>query len=706
MAKPAAVWGIDIGQSGLKALRCLQGEGGTVIADAFDFVEYGKILSQPDVTNASDLVRDALAQFLSRNKVRGDKIVISVPGQSGLARFIKLPPVEASKIPDIVRYEAKQQIPFPLEEVVWDYQQISGGSAEEFALETEVGLFAMKRDQVYKALEPFNNAEVEVDVIQLTPLALYNFILFDQMHDIPPEDQFDPDNPPESTVVMSMGTDSTDLVVTNGYRVWQRSIPVGGNHFTKALVKDLKLNFAMAEHMKRNSAAAEDPKALFQAMRPVFGDLLTEVQRSLGYFKNNVDRAATIGKVVVLGNVMKLPGLQKYLAQNLGYEVTKIERFRGLTGGGVVDTTAFRDNILAYGVCYGLALQGLKLGRIHTNLLPREIMQDRMIRAKKPWAAAAAALVMSGCALSYFAWFTARESVALDSGATVKWTGEMSSASSLVTDQNGKRRDFDEEKAKFLKTDEVGRSLLQNVATRDQWMELLQTVNMCLPVESKLKDRDPKNIDQRMEVKIDSITCRWSENLGDWQQRTDANYRKKKDESKGSNQGNNSGEPMLGEQPPPDGNAPADGNAPPSGPRPLKLRGPGWVVLIRGHHYHNNPTELPSNRGIEFLKATFFANLSQEQVVIPQEKRVAGGPAFIDLKKDVGIVLPVISESPLVDLNFMRPGGPGEGDEKLPGDQRRVKQPRQEFAIQFAWVPGGVSDKQEPTAEEAPPQPQ
>ncbi len=204
MAKPTAVWGIDIGQSALKALRCTPGpEKDTIVADAFDFIEYGKILSQPDA-NPVELVRDAVAQFLSRNKINNDKVVISVPGQSGLARFIKLPPVEKSKIPDIVRYEAKQQIPFPLEDVVWDYQQISGGAAEDFALESEVGLFAMKRDQVYKAMEPFTNANIEIDAIQLTPLALFNFVLFDQMQDLPSEDMYDSDNPPESTVVMSM----------------------------------------------------------------------------------------------------------------------------------------------------------------------------------------------------------------------------------------------------------------------------------------------------------------------------------------------------------------------------------------------------------------------------------------------------------------------------------------------------------------------
>ena len=141
----------------------------------------------------------------------------------------------------------------------------------------------------------------------LTPLALYNFLLFDQMQELPPVDQYDPDDPPASTVILSLGTDATDLVVTNGYRVWQRSIPIGGNHFTKSLTKELKLTFAKAEHLKCNATAAKNPKALFQAMRPVFNDLLTEIQRSLGYF-SSVNRNATIKKIVALGGAMKMPG--------------------------------------------------------------------------------------------------------------------------------------------------------------------------------------------------------------------------------------------------------------------------------------------------------------------------------------------------------------------------------------------------------------
>src|SRR5271156_2383168 len=132
------VWGIDIGQCALKALR-LEVIDDQVVATAFDYGEHPKILSQPDA-DADQLTREALEKFLERNSLRGDQVLISVPGQSGLARFVKLPPVEEKKIADIVRFEAKQQIPFNLDEVVWDYQKLGAGEVMDgLALDAEIG---------------------------------------------------------------------------------------------------------------------------------------------------------------------------------------------------------------------------------------------------------------------------------------------------------------------------------------------------------------------------------------------------------------------------------------------------------------------------------------------------------------------------------------------------------------------------------------
>src|SRR3954465_15963667 len=130
MAITPGVWGIDLGQCALKAIR-LQEIDGELVATAFDYIEHPKILSQPDA-DPDQLTREALDQFLSGQSLKGDFVAVSVPGQAGLARFVawsrpgqaglggfvKLPPVEEKKVGDIVKFEAKQQIPGPLEEVV------------------------------------------------------------------------------------------------------------------------------------------------------------------------------------------------------------------------------------------------------------------------------------------------------------------------------------------------------------------------------------------------------------------------------------------------------------------------------------------------------------------------------------------------------------------------------------------------------------
>ncbi len=395
MAKVQAVWAIDIGQAAVKAIKLVPGEtADQVIAEAFDFIEYPKILSQPDA-DPDELVREALATFTDRNEVKGCKVAIAVPGQSGLVKFIKLPPVEKKRIPNIVKFEAKQQIPFALDEVVWAYQQIGGDeevNEEEFTM-AEVGLFAMKRDQINRAILPLTVAGIEVNMVQMSPIALYNFITFDQLKG---------SGSKESVVLLDIGADNTDLIISDGTRIWQRNVPIGGNHFTRALTKELKLTFAKAEHLKRNATKAPDPRAIFTAMRGVFNDFASEINRSIGFY-SSINRTAKIRKIVGMGNGFKLPGLQKFLQQNLNHEVARLEGFERMAGDEVKSAPQFQDNLQSFAVAYGLGVQGLGRGGLSTNLLPHEIEQVRLIRAKKPWALAASALIMFALTLRFAA---------------------------------------------------------------------------------------------------------------------------------------------------------------------------------------------------------------------------------------------------------------------------------------------------------------
>jgi type IV pilus assembly protein PilM len=409
MGGELGVWGIDIGHCALKALRCVYDAGSRKpLITSFDTIEHAKILSQPDA-NPDELIRQSLTQFLARNPVGGHRVAVSVPGQNGLARFFQLSSAEKKKIPERVRFEARQQIPFPLDDVVWDYQVMDGANeVDGFLHDAEVGLFAMKRDQVSRVLEPFLSSDVEVHHLQLAPLCVYNFLAHHLLAEVFAKAIFDADDPPESYVVLNVGTDTTDLLITNGFRIWQRSIPLGGNHFTRQLTKELKLTFAKAEHLKRHVQEAADAKSVLQAMRPVFNDFLTEVQRSIGYFQH-VDRRAKIAGIIPLGNAMKLLGLQQYLSKNLGYQPVDVKEEAWdsqMAVGQVWTAPQFKENLLSFAVCYGLCLQGLDGAKLKTNLLPKEISRrqrrKQLIRSSSPWAIVTVAVLLLALVASFF----------------------------------------------------------------------------------------------------------------------------------------------------------------------------------------------------------------------------------------------------------------------------------------------------------------
>src|SRR5262249_15804656 len=149
-----------------------------------------------------------------------------------------------------------------------------------FAMNIEIGLFAMKRDMINRYLQHFKDVGVEIHFVQMAPLALCNFVSYDLLGR-GAQDEVDEDAKPGCVVALDIGADSSNLVITDANRViWQRPIPLGGNHFTRALTKELKLTFAKAEHLKRNATKSPDLKKILTALKPVLNDFVGEVQRS------------------------------------------------------------------------------------------------------------------------------------------------------------------------------------------------------------------------------------------------------------------------------------------------------------------------------------------------------------------------------------------------------------------------------------------
>jgi type IV pilus assembly protein PilM len=382
-AETGTVWAIDIGNSSLKALY-LSTERGVVEVIGFDNIRHGKILSGTNVTEAEreELIALSLRKFVNKYDLSLDEIAVSVPSQNSFARFVNLPPVEPKRIPEMVKFEAVQQIPFGINDVQWDWQLMTEPNSPEI----KVGIFAIKNEVVNSALEHFNREDVQVSYVQMAPMALYNYLLNDRPDLVTSDSQ--------ATVVLNIGAENTDLVVCTKSAVWQRCILIGGNAFTKAIADTFRLDFEKAEKLKRTAPVSKYARQILQAMRPVFTDLASEVQRSLGFY-NSSNPNTKIVRIVALGGGTKLRGILKYLHQTLQIPVERPDSFKRLGMGPGVSPAKFHENVSDFGIVYGLALQGLGLARIESNLLPRNVARSMAWASKGRYFIAAACILLA-----------------------------------------------------------------------------------------------------------------------------------------------------------------------------------------------------------------------------------------------------------------------------------------------------------------------
>lgn len=388
MASSNICWGIEAGAGAIKAIKLELTESGPKLVD-FAYIPHAKTLSTPGL-DQDDAMRVALGTLASQFDLSGARIAVSVPGHSSFARFAKLPPVEPKKVPDIVKFEAVQQIPFPLEEVEWDYQTFQAPDSPDI----EVGIFAITKEKINHLLQMLADVRISPDVVVVSPVAVYNALAFDL--------EFTEKTP--GTIILDIGTTSTDLIIAEAGRVWIRTFPLGGHHFTDALVNQFKLGYPKAEKLKRDSEQGPHSKHVFQAMRGVFTDLVQDIQRSMGYYQS-LHRDAKLTRLIGMGATFQLPGLRKFLKQQLSIDVYRMEEFKRLT----VDEARkadFEPTIVSMSTAYGLALQGLGLQTIDANLIPVERVRNTMWDRKVPWFGVAAGVALAASVAMFYRPFT------------------------------------------------------------------------------------------------------------------------------------------------------------------------------------------------------------------------------------------------------------------------------------------------------------
>ena len=327
--------------------------------------------------------------------------------------------------------------------------------------------------------------------------------------------------------------------------------------------------------------------------------------------------------------------------------------------------------------------------------VPREVIRDRLITAKRPWAVGALLGLLAAALLNFAGVFLVWRTYA----------GERYQPAFAASDavQSRSQKVAGEVEAAKQKRDAaiaLSRTFTTVYDRRFQALEMLRAVETCLP----RRNLDAPNPADREELHIDAIDCEFYPDLAAWF----AAVKPMWDETHGA-----TGAAPAPTTPPADAPA-ADGAAP--GPT-----GPGWVVEIRGHHFHNEDRHGPE-QDEQFVRSTLIRNLDGKGVeatltagprVAERAGGAAAGPVAVPIGA-MGIGYPVIVSSPqvrTVQVSRSAPGpvrpagdpGPAPGGQAGadPESADLVSLRQYDFIVQFCWRPGtdvSVAPPEDPAA--------
>lgn len=480
MADSNSIAVINLGSQRVGGAVYSKTSGGDLILKRYEFVEMDGDPSV-DVSRLPQM-KAALSELVSRLKIRGQKVWCSVPGHPVFSRFVKLPPVQGDKLAQIVEFEARQNVPWQLDEVSWDYEVVSDGGGGE----VEVVLAAMKREPLNEWHDEAVSCGIGVKGIDVGPLALYNAFRYSY-----------PDVE-EPALVIDLGARSTNLVFVEGDRFFTRNLLVGGAAVTNAIAKEFGIPFHEAEVQKCSQGfvalggAVEDHpdegvNAMSKVMRNSMTRLHAEVMRTITFYRTQQGGGAP-RRVFLAGGGSSAGYVAEFFTEKLK---TPVELFNGLRGVQLdrsVNADAAAVDAPTLGELAGLALRGMGSTPCEIELVPDAVASARDAARRAP------ALVLSGLCIAAAlgaSIFWCRQADAAIQNRTVAIQAESGTLGALASQIRVLE-------ARQQELNVRGAQLRQAVIDRSWWVRLLNTINqqfdndlLWLTVIEPLKDGQP-----------------------------------------------------------------------------------------------------------------------------------------------------------------------------------------------------------------------
>jgi type IV pilus assembly protein PilM len=368
---------VDFGAGSLKLAEFEINEAGGLRLKNFFIKSLGLEGSQESSREATIL--KALQEALSEKNIKSKNVNVCAPGFHVFSKFVKLPPVDATKVTQIIQYEAQQNVPFPLSEVVWDYQILGSATGGEL----EVLLVAVKSDVVEGLFRVAENAKLRLNLCDASPAALCNAFKFNygELEDC--------------TMLLDIGAKTSNLLFFEKGKVFSRSINLGANAITQDFANEAKLKFDEAEKIKiaegfvSLGGAYEEPEnphqaAISKIARQFMTKLHIQVNQTIQFYRGQQGGAAP-QRLFLSGGASIMPYTAQFFAEKLNVPVEYFNPFRNVQIDPAVNLEELARVAHSLGEVVGLGLRNLANCPVEMNLMPESTLRWQAFNQKKPY---------------------------------------------------------------------------------------------------------------------------------------------------------------------------------------------------------------------------------------------------------------------------------------------------------------------------------
>src|SRR5437660_2719659 len=368
---------LDFGAGSLKIAEFEPNESGTLRLKQFGLKSLGFEGSQDAARER--VILKAIQELFAERPFGSKNIEVCAPGFHVFSKFVKLPPVDTSKVTQIIQYEAQQNVPFPLEEVVWDYQILGAAASGEL----EVLLVAIKSDIVEGLFRVAETAGLRLQLVDVSPAALCNSFRYNY------------GDLEGCTMLLDIGAKTSNLLFFEKGSVYSRGINIGANSITQDFSKESRLSFAEAETLKIEEGyvslggAYEEPENQHQAAiskiaRQVMTRLHIQVNQTVQFYRGQQGGSAP-QRLFLSGGASVMPYTAQFFAEKLNVPVEYFNPFRNIQIDPSINVEELAKVAHAFGEVVGLGLRNMAQCPVELNLVPKSIRKRQQFDQKKPY---------------------------------------------------------------------------------------------------------------------------------------------------------------------------------------------------------------------------------------------------------------------------------------------------------------------------------